>query len=702
LHHGPGFLVTALLLAGISLLVVTFFQRLRLPAAAGFIVSGIVIGPAGFGLMRDPGDLAILAELGVTLLLFTVGLEFSLADLRRLGKAALVGGGLQAIGTALVAALVLGLLGVHPARALFFGLLIALSSTALVFKLLSERGELSAPHGRWSAAVLLFQDLMVIPFAIALPYLVRWHHGGIGTPTTGHAGSPLALLLLAIAFVVAWRAVPWVVRRASRSDSREAFLFGIILVALGSAYLTGLAGLSPALGAFVAGLALASSDLRDQIAADVLPLRDAFASVFFISVGMMVERSVVMSAPLEVLAGGLGMMLVKAVVAVAALRIAGAAWRVAIAAGLTLAQVGEFAFVLAQSQGAADLLGPYGRPLFVASAVVSLLLTPLLVAWAPRWALALDVLIERARPVRSTLPEPGDPVSGEQGAPVSRLMSAHVVIAGYGLNGQNLARVLRAVHVPHLVVDLNPETTALSDRDGTPRLIGDVTQPFILKQAGVLRARVLVLALSDPAATRHACRVARSLAPDLFIIVRTRYVGEIDDLFRLGANQVIPEEFETSIEIFTATLRHLHVPMNVIEAQVRLLREERYSLLRGMKLPSSVIEQLETILQQGTCDTFVVLQHSPAVGRSLGDLDLVDRPPSEAGAAPAKAAQVASARVIALVRAGSAMPAPSPAVELRVGDMLVLAGTHAQMDRTFHRLHPRSEPAAGTEAPAAL
>ena len=256
MHHGPHFLASALLLAGISLLVLTFFQRLRLPAAAGFIVSGIVIGPAGFGLMRDPGDLAILAELGVTLLLFTVGLEFSLADLRRLGKAAAVGGGLQAIGTALLAGLVLGLFGVHPARALFFGMLIALSSTALVFKLLGERGELVAPHGRWSAAVLLFQDLMVIPFAIALPYLARWHQGGIGTPATG-SGSPLALLLLAIAFVVAWRAVPWVVRQAARSDSREAFLFGIILVALGSAYLTGLAGLSPALGAFVAGLALA-------------------------------------------------------------------------------------------------------------------------------------------------------------------------------------------------------------------------------------------------------------------------------------------------------------------------------------------------------------------------------------------------------------------------------------------------------------
>jgi CPA2 family monovalent cation:H+ antiporter-2 len=415
---------------------------------------------------------------------------------------------------------------------------------------------------------------------------------------------------------------------------------------------------------------------------------------------MMLERAIVVSQPLLILGIAAGLILVKTVAAVLALRVAGAAWRVAIASGITLAQVGEFAFVLTQSEGAADLLGPYGRPVFVAAAVISLLVTPLLVAWAPGWALALDVVLERARPVRATLPPvDGEDPTADPGAPHSRLVSAHVVIAGYGLNGQNLARVLRAVHVPHLVVDLDPTTLALADRDGSPRLVGDITQEFIQKQAGVLRARVLVLALSDPAATRHAARVARTLAPDLFIIVRTRYVGEIDELFRLGANQVIPEEFETSIEIFTATLRHLHVPMNVIDAQVRLLREERYSLLRGMKLPTSVIEQLETILQQGTCDTFVLLQHSPAVGRTLGALGLVERTQPAGGAPPANPD---GAHAIALVRAGSAIPAPAPDFVLRVGDMLVLAGTHAQMDRTFHRLHPQPAPAAGAGAPAAL
>jgi CPA2 family monovalent cation:H+ antiporter-2 len=312
------------------------------------------------------------------------------------------------------------------------------------------------------------------------------------------------------------------------------------------------------------------------------------------------------------------------------------------------------------------------------------MLTPLLVAREPDWAIALDLRLSRRRP-GAALPADAEAAASEEVAPQSALRWGHVVIAGFGLNGQNLARVLRAVHVPHLVLDLDPETVFAAGRAGSDALIGDITRPYIQQQAGVTRAEVLVLALSDPTATRQACRVARGLTRDLFIIVRTRYVSEIDELFRLGANQVIPEEFETSIEIFTATLSHLHVPPNVIDAQVRLLREERYSLLRGLKLPTSVIEQLDTLLQEGTCDTFMLLQHSPAVGQTLEQAGLL--PPAHG-----------SARAVALVRRGGALTELSPAEPLKVADILVLAGTHAEMDRTFRRLHP----SADVDAPAAL
>jgi len=665
-----------LLLAGASLVVVMLVGRLRLPPVVGFIATGVVIGPGGFGLVRDPVLVHALAEFGVMSLLFTVGLEFSRRDLRKLGRVAFVAGSLQVLLTVVVVGGVLLIAGQHPARALFFGVLVSLSSTALVLKILTDRVELMSPHGRVVTAALIFQDLMVLPFAIVVPQLGRWFSGAPGADTPSPARTVISLVLVGLAFVVARRAAPWLLSRASRTHSREAFLFGVVLVVLGSAYLTSIAGLSLALGAFLAGLILAESDLKSQIAADVLPFRDTLASVFFITVGMLLEPRLLLEQPALVLASTIGLVGVKALVAVVALRWARVPWRVALAGGMTLAQVGEFSFVLAQAGGPSGLLGTLGGQAFYAGAVFSLVLTPWLVSQAPEWAMRLQIQRAGRRSALATNSDVSD-------APHSVLLSGHVVIAGFGLNGRNLSRVLRSVRLPHLIVDLDPESLRTGVEQGSHAMVGDITNPLIQGQAGVPRARVLVIALSDPAATRHACQVARQHSRDVFILVRTRYVAEIDELHRLGANQVIPEEFETSIEIFTAVLRHFHVPMNVVQAQIQLLREERYSLLRGLKLPGSVIEQLETILQQGTCDTFLLLQHSPAIGKTLAEAGLRGEGGPEA---------------VAVVRGGHALTQLDDELQLRVGDILVLTGTHAEMERLFQRLGPPSPTLATTNA----
>ncbi|MGH7731505.1 MAG: cation:proton antiporter [Candidatus Eiseniibacteriota bacterium] len=682
MSHGIPVLGELLMLAGVSLAVVMLFRRLRLPAAIGFIVSGVLIGPGGFGWIEDEQLVRTLAEFGVVLLLFTVGLELSLADLGRSGRTVFVAGSLQVALTVGLVAAVLAMAGLHPARALFFGLLVALSSTALVLKLFSDRLELSAPHGRLATGMLLFQDLMVVPFAIAVPWLGRWvapgtdliagpaGAGAVGAGSSVSPGSllrPLVLMAVAaLAFVVAGRGVPWLLRRAAGTRSREAFVFGVVGVALGSAWLTSWAGLSPALGAFIAGLILAGSELKSRVEADVLPFRDALSGVFFISIGMLFVPAFVIERPLLVLASTVGLVGLKMVAGLAALRLAGVPWRVAIAAAVALAQVGEFSFVLAQAGFPHGLLGTFGGQAFYAGAVFSLLLTPLLVQRAPELALALER--RSSRGVAAIL----DPAGAEAPAP----LTGHIVIAGFGLNGRNVARVLRAVRIPHLVVDLDPGGIRTAVGDGSRALIGDIANPHIQTQAGVPKARALVLALSDPTATRHACHLARTLSRHVHIIVRTRYVSEIDELHRLGANQIIPEEFETSIEIFTAALREFHVPANVIQAQVRLLRQERYSLLRGMKLPGSVVEQLDAILAQGTCDTFLLLQHSPAIGRTLPELGLTgDR----------------GAKVLAVVRGGHATTTFDEAFRLRVGDTLVLAGTHGEMEEAFQRLSPPAD-----------
>ncbi len=672
-----------ILLAGASLAVVLLFRRLRLPATAGFIVTGILIGPGGLALVHDPDLVRTLAEFGVVVLLFTVGLEFSLADLRRLGRRALLGGALQVLLTVLLVAGALVLAHRPPARALFFGMLVSLSSTALVLKLLTDRIELQSPHGRMATGVLLFQDLMAVPFLLLVAPLGRWARGERLSAAELTAGLPGTLIVVAAAvavLLVARRALPWLLGRASRSGSREAFLFGILLVVLGSASLASRVGGSLAVGAFLAGLVLAGSELRDLIAADLLPLRDGLASVFFIAVGMSFDPAVVLARPDLVVASTAGLVLVKLAVAFVALRLGGVPGRVAGAAALTLAQIGEFSFVLAQAGRPLGLLGANGSQAFFAGAVFSLLLTPFLVPQAPAWALALDRALagRRARAEEDRAAAQAEAAAGGL-APRPRARENHVVIAGFGLNGQNVARVLRSARLPHLVVDLNPDAVAEGHRLGSPVLVGDIGSPLIQRQAGVPRAKVLVLALSDPTATRHACRVARTLSSDVFIVVRTRYVDEIDQLYAAGANQVIPEEFETSIEIFTSVLRELHVPTNVIQAQITLLRQERYSLLRGRRLQGAILEQLPTILLERTTDTFLLLQESPAVGRT----------PAEVGLGVE-----GEARLVAVVRGGRPLTSLADDFRLRVGDTLVMTGTHAEVDRVFERLRPGAEPGA--------
>ena len=664
------------LLAGCSLVVILLFRRVKLPPVVGFLVTGILLGPGGFGLVRDPATISTLAEIGVVLLLFTVGLEFSIADLRKLGAKAALAGILQVLLTASIVALVLLMAGAHPARAIFFGLLLAPSSTALLFRLITDRGELQAPHGKLITAVLLVQDLAVVPMAMLIPTLAAWTSGGAATGAgAGAAGSPAASALRALglivvvvaAFFVARKVAPWLLARASRGRSRETFLAAVVLVALGSAFLSEQAGLSLALGAFLAGLILAESDLRSQVIADILPFRDTFSSVFFISVGMMLLPRTVAAQPMLVLAATVGMVLWKLVAASLAARLSGFPWRTAFAAGLGLAHVGEFSFVLAQQGMPAGLLPAPFDQAFFAGAVFSMMITPWRVARAPEWALRVELL------VRSHHPSPTLPGVAAADVATSPLLNDHVIIAGFGLNGQNLARVLRATHIAHVVLDLAPEAIARCAAEGSPAIIGNATQDEILRRAGIARARVLVLALSDPFATRHATRIARGLSRGAFILVRTRAVSEIDELYQTGANLVIPEEFETSIEIFTSVLREYHVPNNVIEAQIVVLRQERYSILRGRKLPKAVIEQLDVVLTQGTTEAVVLLHHSPAIGKTLGETRLLEDE---------------KVQLVALIRAGRAQTTFDRALVLRVGDTLVVTGDHGNIDRIMEGLEP--------------
>ena len=658
------------LLAGLSLGVSLVFGRLRLPAVTGFIITGALIGPGGFRLIQDPNTIQTLAEIGVVLLLFTVGLEFSLADLRALGLRTAFAGVLQIVLTAVLLAPVLVLAGLHPAQATFFGFAAAISSTTLLLKVTADRGELLAPHGRLLMGISLVQDLSLVPLTLMIPLLAGWARGGLTMNVGGEEILHALFGTAAAALVVfaAWRWLPWLLGQASRTRSREVFLAGIALVVLGSAYLSHRAGLSLALGAFLGGLMLAGSEVSSQVAADLLPFRDTLSSVFFLSIGMLFQPAVVARHPGFVIGVTARVVVLKFAASLLGARLSGIPGPVALAAAFGLAHVGEFAFVLVQTGTAAGLLPGDWGPVFVASALFSLLFGPLLAGSASRGSAAIYSRLGRGRSREAI-------ALSLAGAPPESAFRHHVIIAGFGLNGRNVARVLRAVKIPHVVIDQAPDKIAACGAQGSPALLGNAAQPEILERVGIRHARALVVALSDPISTRHTTRLARQLQPAVHIVVRTRYVREVDSFYDVGANVVIPEEFETSIEIFTTVLRQFHVPVNIIDAQITLLRRERYSVLRGQKLSGAVVEQLDEILAQGTTETARVLQHAPAAGRTLAEL----------GLDPASGA----CRAVAVVRTGRAITALDAAFAVQAGDTLVLTGAHREIDEALERLAPR-------------
>jgi CPA2 family monovalent cation:H+ antiporter-2 len=509
-----GLLRELLLLAGLTLAISLVFGRIRVPAVTGFIVAGVVIGPGGLGLIRDPGTIHVLAEIGVVLLLFTVGLEFSLADLRELGFRTMLAGVLQIALTAALVAPCLVLAGLHPAQAVFLGLAAAISSTTILLKVISERGELRAPHGRLTLGFSIVQDLSLVPLTLLLPVLAGWAQGG-HTTRFGVDGALHALWITAASALflyTAWKWLPWLLGRAARTRSREVFLAAIVFVVLGSAYLSDRAGLSLAVGAFLGGLMIAGSEVSSQAAADLMPFRDTLSSVFFLSIGLLFSPGALAQYALPALALTAVVIVLKLVAATVASRLARVPWAVAFATGIAVAHVGEFAFVLARLGEGAGLLPAAWLQVFVASSVLSMLIAPFLVNAAPGWAVALESRRARtpAADAEAVLAPPA----------LNPARQNHVIIAGFGLNGANVARVLRAVRIPHVVVDQAPDKIAACVAQGSEGLLGNAVQPEILERAGVAHARALVLALSDPVGTRHATRIARQHHRGLFIVVR--------------------------------------------------------------------------------------------------------------------------------------------------------------------------------------
>ncbi len=656
---GREFLSDVAIVLAASFPVLFVCRRLNLPQIVGFLVTGVVIGPHALGLLRDARRVESVAELGVVLILFFVGLQFPLTKLIHLGRTALVGGSLQMTLTVAAVAALRVATGGPVGVGVFYGFLVALSSTAVVLPILASRDELAAPYARRFLGVSLFQDLAVIPLVLLLPALAP--HGPTA-PQTAAVVSRVGIALVGVALLVvtARFAVPRLLQGVVRLGSRESFTGGVIALVLGMIAVAEKAGVSAAMGAFAAGIVLGESEHVHEIAASLAPFRDLLSSLFFASIGMLLEPMAVVRFPVVLLAVLGSVLAIKTTASYLALRAAGTVPRTALRSSLALATVGEFSFVLAQAGARLGLLSRESEQLFVAVAVVTMALAPILVAVGPR---LVPFFPER---VEGTL----EPDPHGEGAP-----AGHVIVVGYGVNGRNVCRALKETRIARVLLEADPDRVALARRDGVRALRADATGTEGLVAAGIGKAHGVVVTIPDPDGARRTTRLCRRMNPSVRILVRTRYLAEVDALRAAGADEVIPEEFETSIEIVARVLRLFHVPGNVVASQLRFLRDEAYLRMRDPESKTLDGRRLSALVAAGTTELFLVMPDTSAEGQTLGALHL-------------EAEHVA---VPALLRDGKPLAPPPTDEKLAAGDTLVLAGAHEDLGRVVARLERRRE-----------
>ena len=644
--------------------VALLFTKLRLSVIPAFLVAGAIMGPTGAGLVAERGMVESLAEIGVALFLFTVGMEISVSSLGKMQRRVLWAGGAQVGATILLALVVMMLSGMHAPAALLVGFILSLSSTAIVLKVYADRMESDTSQGRISFGILLFQDMAMIPMMLLIPILHQWDTASASAVfmTLGKAAAGVAGLLLLARFLI-----PRFLKLVIRMNNREILAMTVIFVVIGTAYLSFWFGLSLGMGAFLAGMVISESEYVHEIAAQILPFRDVFNGVSYISVGMLLQLPFLFQNFTMVFVMVAGVALIKAVSAGWTIRALGYPWRVAVITGLGLVQIGEFSFLLISQGYRETLLNPTQYQYLLAITVLTMMATPFLMGAAPAIARRWEQLVVRGHEFKET---------GEEAAIRKVGLENHVIIAGYGMNGKNLARVLKTTRLPYVVVDLNDVQVREGRAAGEPMFYGDVHRPEILERLGIGQARILVLAISDPMATRRAVAIARRSNPDIFILVRTRLVADVDDLIALGANAVIPEEFETSVEIFARVLGEFHVPDHVIRQQEGLIRSGTYRILRerGAASSSSVLAEFEEFLRRKVIEICYISQGSGWAGRTVGDLP---------------AGNDSGIVLLAVLREDRAIIQPVPSTILAVGDKVVLFGGHAPLAAALSKLaHP--------------
>lgn len=635
--------ILILLVAAVAM--VALFRFLRLPQLLAYLFVGIVLGPHGLALIPDSEGTRYLAEFGLVFLLFTLGLEFSVAQLIAMRRTVFLFGGAQVLVSLAVFAWVAHALGVATEGAIVIGGVMALSSTAVVMKLLVERLEQNSRHGRRAFGILLFQDLIVVPLLIFIPMLAGdGQHGLAGVIAWVAVKS---VLVLGVYFATA----RWLLRPAfqhvAATRSHEFFMLALLAVVLLSAWLTEAAGLSLALGAFLAGMMVGETEYRHQVEVDILPFRDILLGLFFVTTGMLLDPRVVLEMWPLVLLVLAGLTLAKALIIFILGRLLRVDAGVAFRTGLVLAQGGEFGFALLAQAVHFDVLGGAVAQIVLAAVVISMMFAPLLIR--ANGPLAKRLLRGYTESRESDL------AAIRSEAEATR---ADVIVCGYGRSGQNLTWMLAQENIAAIALDLDPVRVRDARDAGESVVYGDSTRREVLLAAGLENARALAITYNDVPAALRILEVTRTVRPDMPIIVRTRDDADLERLNAAGATEVVPESLEGSLMIGSHVLLLLGVPVSQVVKRVRDVRRDRYRMLRGFFHGEDIKEETGAAFQE-RLHSLALPPNASAVGKQLADLHLEDL----------------GVIVTAVRRGGIRGPRPQPETKLESGDVLVLYGT---------------------------
>ncbi|BDZ69601.1 cation:proton antiporter [Methanobacterium petrolearium] len=569
-------LKNVVIIIGLAVLVLLIFRKIRIPAILAFFVTGLLAGPHGLGLISSPDEVSLLADLGVIFLLFTIGIEFSLEKFSQIKRYVVIGGSLQLTLTLAAVYLICLSLGFNSSESIFIGFLVSFSSTAIVLRLLQEKDQMDSIHGQISLGILIFQDIAVVLVILFTPVLA-----GINNVTATNWPLLIAMGagLILFTFISAKWIVPELLHYVARFKSRELFLLTIILICFGITWITSSIGLSTALGAFLAGLIISNTDYSHQALGNVLPFQDIFMSFFFVSIGMLLNPSFMAENLLLIIAITLAVLILKSLITGITAGLLGLSFRVMILVGLILSQIGEFSFILAATGLQLGIVNQNFFQIFLAVSLITMSVTPFIMAIAPLISNFSDKL-----PLPPRIKHGFYPFK----TPPEEVLSDHLVIVGFGINGKNMAKAASKAQIPYVVVEINPEIVRNEKVHGESIYFGDAAHGTVLKNVNIREARIMVVAISDPIGTLKILDVAKKLNPNIYIIVRTRYIRDMENLYQMGADEIIPEEFETSIEIFSRVLDQYDLSKEQIDDFITEIRSDGYQMFRTLSQDESV------------------------------------------------------------------------------------------------------------------